>query len=895
MSINANSGTITVPDDYLTIQEAINAANVGDTVYVRSGIYKENLTINKGLRLIGENRMTTVIDGEYRQAKNIFINQTHDVEISGFTVRNVSMAENIDIEQSNDVFIHDSIICHTQACNIAAWGSTHIEISNSMMFDSYCCMSLIHINHCLIENNEIFNHTMCCISFLGDDNIIRNNTLNGNYKYDKYGWWGWMTNGIDVAGSNNTIINNTIYHCWDAMHIGAGQYGTDNKIIGNKMIGDRQSVYGNGIRFSDTAANVTIVGNTFNDYRNGCYALYILTAGNSLYYNNFVDTWAIRWPITGPTNNTWDYEGRGNYWWGYDGEDLNGDGVGDTKLPVAEVDWHPLMNPYNTTLTLPTAVIDSISPSPACEFEEVSFEGHGVSYDDLIIDYAWYTNASEMLLSEEPAFKASSLEIGIHEITFRVRSDEGIWGETKVILTVSTGVIIQVKELKYNKWNLLTNPFQSLDGARDYIETRPKSPQDFGSISINVTLENVGVNIAGILIDAYVSMDVSMVYWDPVNTTNDILVYPQQYYYSETLFIGTIEKNSSAEIPLTVPIKYSCVIAGQVSLEDPDFGDMVELNVTILIVSVKISLRFRGNFEEITYALPEDLMGISDPEDLLKTWNTQLSERVQEKMIRYFLEKYYTEVANITPFTKTIIDIPTGREFIEQFIILPDVKKFVASLVVPIGVTLLEFFVLPSTMIRIDCRFVTNDFAEILLDQPLPGIAYLHVKTASPPINMTVQISQLLPANVTTISHRIYVIGETFYVTTTSNSTISNVLFSKEDKQISFNATGPEDSEGFCLIEIPIRLLDGNFTVWVNGTKSEITLSNNETHTMICITYSHSVKIEIDGTTVIPEFRGFMIPLFMIVASIAVLMYGLKKRKRPTPHFFSILHLMYIY
>ena len=40
------SATITIPNDYVTIQEGINASSNGDTVMVQPGIYYENLYIN---------------------------------------------------------------------------------------------------------------------------------------------------------------------------------------------------------------------------------------------------------------------------------------------------------------------------------------------------------------------------------------------------------------------------------------------------------------------------------------------------------------------------------------------------------------------------------------------------------------------------------------------------------------------------------------------------------------------------------------------------------------------------------------------------------------------------------------------------------------------------------
>lgn len=60
------AATIRVPDDYPTIQEAIDAAQDGDTVQVAAGNYIENLVWNaKNIQLIGAGRTLTSITGRF--------------------------------------------------------------------------------------------------------------------------------------------------------------------------------------------------------------------------------------------------------------------------------------------------------------------------------------------------------------------------------------------------------------------------------------------------------------------------------------------------------------------------------------------------------------------------------------------------------------------------------------------------------------------------------------------------------------------------------------------------------------------------------------------------------------------------------------------------------------
>lgn len=71
-------------DNYSIIQDAIDNASDGDTVYVYNGTYPDNVRINKSISLVGENKNDTIIEGGWGTV--VYIDVV-GVLVTGFTIR----------------------------------------------------------------------------------------------------------------------------------------------------------------------------------------------------------------------------------------------------------------------------------------------------------------------------------------------------------------------------------------------------------------------------------------------------------------------------------------------------------------------------------------------------------------------------------------------------------------------------------------------------------------------------------------------------------------------------------------------------------------------------------------------------------------------------------------
>ncbi|MDQ4125648.1 MAG: cupredoxin domain-containing protein [Actinomycetota bacterium] len=80
---------IDVPEDYKTIQAAVDAAEPGSTIVVAPGTYKGDVRITTNdLVLRGVDRYRTVLDGEDERANGVVVDGAADVTVANLTVRN---------------------------------------------------------------------------------------------------------------------------------------------------------------------------------------------------------------------------------------------------------------------------------------------------------------------------------------------------------------------------------------------------------------------------------------------------------------------------------------------------------------------------------------------------------------------------------------------------------------------------------------------------------------------------------------------------------------------------------------------------------------------------------------------------------------------------------------
>ena len=114
--------------------------------------------------------------------------------------------------------------------------------------------------------------------------------------------------------------------------------------------------------------------------------------------------------------------------------------------------------------------------------------------------------------------------------------------------------------------------------------------------------------------------------------------------------------------------------------------------------------------------------------------------------------------------------------------------------------------------------------------------------------------------------------GYNFEVETVANFEINDMRFDRDEKKITFSINSELDNN-FAEIQIPINLIDGDLTFFVNGQEIFPDVKKNDKISLVVLEFEgkgHN-SLEIIGTTYLPEFSSITI-LVMSIAFIAIML-----------------------
>ena len=194
------------PNNYTSIQDALDDALQGDTIFVYNGMYNESIVIStNALALMGEDKGNTIINGT-GTVDTVFVDQADGLVLTGFTIT-CGLADG-----------NDSIIA---GVNISK--SVGVEIFGNNINNNYngIIMSYANLNK-VYENIIESNYNFAVRIDFSDENILENNTIShhsgGNIVISecdrnqiKYNFISNSEVGIYLALTDFTAINhNTI-------------------------------------------------------------------------------------------------------------------------------------------------------------------------------------------------------------------------------------------------------------------------------------------------------------------------------------------------------------------------------------------------------------------------------------------------------------------------------------------------------------------------------------------------------------------------------------------------------------------------------------------------------------------------------------------------------------
>lgn len=344
-----NPGTYAEP--WATFSKAVTQVLPGDTVYVRGGVYQEQLDItvsgtqDNPIIFASYLDERAEIDGSNLTFDSLWtglinINEQHDITVEGFTLRNASV-RCIMVSDSERIVVRDNHTEKSVFSGIQAWGNKDLVIHGNEVVEANSggegtqeCISVSHSSNFEITDNIVRDGFMEGIDVKSGahDGIVSGNRIHGLVRLGIY------IDGYESHTYNIDVFDNEVYQCQEGIRVNCEEGGLVENInvYGNRLHDNQESgswirgtsapvidtrtvngvkFHGNqiwnngidGIRVSDTTngsiANIEIYNNVIYgngrtgihvaDFSSGTGAIDSLSIINNTLHDNGVDDgWA---------------------------------------------------------------------------------------------------------------------------------------------------------------------------------------------------------------------------------------------------------------------------------------------------------------------------------------------------------------------------------------------------------------------------------------------------------------------------------------------------------------------------------------------------------------------------------------------------------------------------
>ena len=259
---------------YYTIQEAVDAANAGDNIYIATvGTYSEDVVVDKTLFLIA-----AVPDELFTLSGEIQFNCPNGSEVTIIGLNNGSVGANITGDDDIKINIISSLV---SAINFGAYSGYEVNVYNSTVYNAFT-----------IKNGQVKGNIINTLN-VSDDALTDNDTIKimGNYMKD-----------LDYSNDSHyfEICNNFIdgssqpsdlpFSITDWRTTSGGTNLISNNTITFYEVNSYSSAY--GIYFSNNSdgQNLVIANNyiecTYESYSTTGYAIYSTWAISNAYVAN---------------------------------------------------------------------------------------------------------------------------------------------------------------------------------------------------------------------------------------------------------------------------------------------------------------------------------------------------------------------------------------------------------------------------------------------------------------------------------------------------------------------------------------------------------------------------------------------------------------------------------